>query len=446
MMSRSAHLLLIFLFSIAFLAVPQWVVASNCPEPFPLLQSGIEDRLIADVTVVAIVPSPVEGQPDGAVVDVSKIYAGYAPNRILIESYREQFLGGGCGYYLERFDIGTRLIVAVTQNPQTGRYGGVWRENFAPVIDDRVQGFVEGVECSIGEEQSCYPRASSVSLEAFETAIEVIHPDSYSEKQRLDSGFTVISLGDGLPTVGSEVSLNFETRFCDFWTPNAVRINDEQRVIDFSFYQFENGDNDFMTFSPCFREVGTFPVGRVYREGDYELRIYEETSRPENDFFQPQNLIGQMTIDVGQPATQAVPETPLAGSIQSGIGLIRGWACDATSVMVQFDNLPPLEMAYGTLRMDTVSVCGDSNNGYGGVFAWGSLGEGLHRMRTTIDGKEVGDIEFEVRGLGNAYVEGLSGEYQLDGFPGNDEAVVVRWSQAAQNFVIVDKLDLQQGM
>lgn len=432
-MKRFCPLLFAFLVVPAFAAVPRFAIASNCPTPTPLLHPTVTDRLIADVTVVAIVPSPIQGQPDAAVVDVAAVYAGYAPNRIVIESFFTSSLGG-CGSYIGGFDIGTRLMVSVSQHPETGRYGGNWRENFIPVIDDRLDGYVY------------YDRSSSVSLEEFEGAIEGIHPGGFSAKQRLESGFTVISLGDGSPTVGSEVSLDFETRFCDIWTPNAVRIDDEQQLIEFSYRQFRNGQNDFMVVSPCSREVGSFPLGRVYREGNYELRIYEEWLGSDDDFFQPQNLLGEFMIEVGPPAAQAFPETPAAGSIQSGIGLIRGWACDASSVLVQFDNLPPLELAYGATRADTVAVCGDANNGYGGVFAWGSLGEGMHRMRTTINGELVDEVEFEVRGLGSPYVEGLAGEYQLDGFPQDGEAVVVRWSQAAQNFVIIDKLNPQLGM
>ncbi len=46
-------------------------------------------------------------------------------------------------------------------------------------------------------------------------------------------------------------------------------------------------------------------------------------------------------------------ESPAAASFQSGIGLIRGWACDARAVEVLIDNRLRLQVAHGTTRPDT---------------------------------------------------------------------------------------------
>lgn len=50
---------------------------------------------------------------------------------------------------------------------------------------------------------------------------------------------------------------------------------------------------------------------------------------------------------------QAVLENPQPASFQSGIGLISGWACEATSIEIQFDRRLPVEAASGTDRGDT---------------------------------------------------------------------------------------------
>ena len=57
-------------------------------------------------------------------------------------------------------------------------------------------------------------------------------------------------------------------------------------------------------------------------------------------------------------------ENPGAASFQSGIGLISGWTCDADEVEITL-NGEPQEAAYGTERLDTEAVCGDTDNGFG---------------------------------------------------------------------------------
>src|SRR5712692_10314197 len=69
---------------------------------------------------------------------------------------------------------------------------------------------------------------------------------------------------------------------------------------------------------------------------------------------------------------QATLEDPQLGSHQSGIGLIRGWVCQANRIDIEIDG-QKVQAAYGTTRGDTQSVCGDSNNGFGLTFNWNLL-------------------------------------------------------------------------
>jgi len=145
-----------------------------------------------------------------------------------------------------------------------------------------------------------------------------------------------------------------------------------------------------------------------------------------------------LTVDYTPPATvnEAVAETPQQGSIQSGVGLIRGWSCAADEVSVTIDGGAPIQIAYGTSRTDTASVCGDANNGYGMVIAWGLLGNGTHRMQTFVNGQQIGDAQFDVVAIGSGFETGLSGEYVLAEFPHPGQRVRITWSEADQNFIV----------
>ncbi len=141
--------------------------------------------------------------------------------------------------------------------------------------------------------------------------------------------------------------------------------------------------------------------------------------------------------DAAARAGGAHHESPAQHTIQSGVGLIRGWACDAEEVTISIDGGAPIPVAHGTSRADTIGVCGDEDNGYGMVFAWGLLGTGVHRLQTFVDGVEIADVEFAVQAIGDGFVEGLQGRYTLDGFPGPGQAVDVQWSEPDQNFRII---------
>ena len=70
-------------------------------------------------------------------------------------------------------------------------------------------------------------------------------------------------------------------------------------------------------------------------------------------------------------------ENPGPNSFQSGVGVISGWVCDAEAVLIAL-NGEPQPAAYGTERLDTESVCGDTDNGFGVLFNWNRLGDGAH--------------------------------------------------------------------
>ena len=148
--------------------------------------------------------------------------------------------------------------------------------------------------------------------------------------------------------------------------------------------------------------------------------------------------------NVGSPAsvTQAATgglrgalENPSPDSFQSGIGLFSGWVCDAQQVEIDI-NGTRLQAGYGTIREDTAGVCGDTNNGFGLLFNWNLLGDGVHTVRALADGREFGRATFRVTTLGTEFLTGVSADYRLPDFPRQGRNVLVQWQQASQNFVI----------
>ena len=136
------------------------------------------------------------------------------------------------------------------------------------------------------------------------------------------------------------------------------------------------------------------------------------------------------------PDPVGVLENPASASFQSGIGLLSGWVCDAAVVELEINGGPRLAAAYGTARADTASVCGDTNNGFGWLFNWNLLGDGLRTVVAVADGVAFGRATFTVTTLGEEFLEGGQGETVVADFPAPGEAVRLIWQQTPQNFVL----------
>ena len=130
-------------------------------------------------------------------------------------------------------------------------------------------------------------------------------------------------------------------------------------------------------------------------------------------------------------------ENPGPNSFQSGIGVLSGWACEGTEVVIEL-NGQPQPAAYGTERLDTEEACGDTANGFGLLFNWNLLGEGAHEVVAFVDGEELGRATVRVTTLGAEFVRGVTGECTVEDFPMPGETVTLEWQQNSQNFVITD--------
>lgn len=138
-----------------------------------------------------------------------------------------------------------------------------------------------------------------------------------------------------------------------------------------------------------------------------------------------------------QTASASSLGTPADGSSQSGIGLIRGWVCEATEVTIRIDDGEEIPAVYGNPRADTESVCGDSDNGFELLWNWNLSGDGEHTVEAFADGMSIGSSVFTVTTLGlGEFVRGLSGTFTLDDFPTEGQNTTVTWSETEQNFLI----------
>ena len=130
-------------------------------------------------------------------------------------------------------------------------------------------------------------------------------------------------------------------------------------------------------------------------------------------------------------------ENPGPDSFQSGVGVLSGWVCGAAVVEIELNGVPQ-GAAYGTERVDTADVCGDTDNGFGLLFNWNLLGDGAHEVVAYVDDVELGRATVTVTTLGEEFVRGVTGACTVPDFPSPGERVSLVWQQSQQNFVLAD--------
>ena len=141
-------------------------------------------------------------------------------------------------------------------------------------------------------------------------------------------------------------------------------------------------------------------------------------------------------VSVPHGWAQQTLENPQPDSFQSGIGIISGWACNARRIEIAFDGGARQTTAYGTSRGDTRQVCGDTDNGFGLLYNWNLLGDGVHTVVAYADGVEFASTTVIVTTLGEEFLRGVSDSYTISDFPDPGATRTLRWQEAQQNFVI----------
>ena len=145
-------------------------------------------------------------------------------------------------------------------------------------------------------------------------------------------------------------------------------------------------------------------------------------------------------ILLAPPLSQAaVLGIPSSGFTYSGVGVLSGWKCEAGELTVRFDGGPPLPLVYGSERKDVLDAgaCDHAEVGFVAIWNWANLGDGPHTAVVYDDGVEFARSTFTVTTLGEAFVEGASGECTIADFPSPGESARFAWNQTTQGLVLV---------
>ncbi len=146
--------------------------------------------------------------------------------------------------------------------------------------------------------------------------------------------------------------------------------------------------------------------------------------------------LGGVVVCGGALAAGAL-ENPQPGAIESGIGVVSGWNCQATAITIQVDNAPPVAAPYGSLRADTSTICGGNvATGFSYLINYNTLAAGSHTINAYADGALFGTATFDVANLGGEFLAGKAGEYYLPNFPAYGTRTRVTWQESKQNFVV----------
>lgn len=181
---------------------------------------------------------------------------------------------------------------------------------------------------------------------------------------------------------------------------------------------------------------GAFPLSGFPEAGDDFTLVW--TQALQRFVVTDVDLAGAASSADGlaRPAATGLIENPADGSVQSGIGIVSGWICDADVIEARIDGGAPQPVGYGTGRDDTIGVCGDGDNGFGLLMNWGLLGDGPHTVEVFADGESLGSNTFTVATFGVSFLRDASGSYTLEGFPEAGAEVDVDWDQGQQGFVV----------
>lgn len=143
---------------------------------------------------------------------------------------------------------------------------------------------------------------------------------------------------------------------------------------------------------------------------------------------------------LAEPASGAVVEIPGEGSSQSGVGVVSGWKCPPNNdITISFDGGAPLPAAVRLPRGDTSGACGnDGRNGFLIQFNYNLLGNGSHTVVVRQNGVQFARTTFHVATMGQTFLRNQRGTYELPIFA--NRRLTIEWSEASQNFVIVDSV------
>ena len=139
-------------------------------------------------------------------------------------------------------------------------------------------------------------------------------------------------------------------------------------------------------------------------------------------------------------ASKGALENPQPNDYASGIYLFSGWVCEAEAVQIDIDGAQLLDVAYGSDRLDTVSTCGDADNGFGVLVNMANFAAGDHQATLYADGQQVAQSAFKTaeRSTGE-FVQDLEGCAISEGFPSDDSETILTWTTSIQGFQVTEE-------
>lgn len=132
-------------------------------------------------------------------------------------------------------------------------------------------------------------------------------------------------------------------------------------------------------------------------------------------------------------------ESPSTGSVQSGIGVIRGWHCSATRIEITIDGISKGFTYTGSQRFDTTLICGKSETGFSYLINYNDskLTPGWHTVRAYANGEKFGEASFQnLQSGGEEYLTGINKQTKVLDFPKPGSSVILSWQEDKQNFAI----------
>lgn len=166
-------------------------------------------------------------------------------------------------------------------------------------------------------------RFSDMILRMGAVGLLCINP-TYS--QSIETDDYVISLIPMTPSNFDVIGLQFqkkESAACGL-VFKGTRIDVDNRVAELAALPARN------QFTGCPEPTSvSFLLGPTYKEGEWSVRVYETSELDPMPLFSPVTEIAQLVANLSEPAgaiSGANAEVPTEGSLQSGVGIVRGWA------------------------------------------------------------------------------------------------------------------------
>lgn len=139
-------------------------------------------------------------------------------------------------------------------------------------------------------------------------------------------------------------------------------------------------------------------------------------------------------------------ENPQSDSTQSGISIISGWHCTANEIEIKVDGVSIGGTGVGSVRNDTVPICGHNEGGYALLYNYNIPEPGEHVIQVFADGVLLDEREFKtVRSGGVPFLQGASGSVDVKDFPSVNKTTRLQWSQAKQSFDVVEVSSINQS-